>query len=113
MLKESVNWVDFEKLDIRVGTVVEVLEFPEARRPAYKLSIDFGDLGVLKSSAQITKNYTIADLINIQVIAIVNFSPKQIGNFMSQCLVLGLYTEDGSVVLIKPERHVFNGAKLG
>jgi tRNA-binding protein len=113
MLKDKISWSDFEKLDIRVGTVVEVSAFPEARKPAYKLSIDFGDLGVLKSSAQITENYRVTDLINIQVVAVVNFPPKQIGNFMSQCLVLGLYSADGSVVLVSPGKPVFNGAKLG
>ena len=111
---EQIDWSDFEKVEIRVGTIIEVEEFPEARRPAYKLKIDFGsDIGVKKSSAQIKDLYTREDLLERQVLAVVNFPPKQIGPFMSECLVTGLYLEDGSVVLAAVDKPVQNGAKLG
>ena len=111
---EQIDWSDFEKVEIRVGTIIEVEEFPEARRPAYKLKIDFGsEIGVKKSSAQIKDLYTREDLLERQVLAVVNFPPKQIGPFMSECLVTGLYLEDGSVVLAAVDKPVQNGAKLG
>lgn len=107
------SWEDFEKVDMRVGTIVEVKEFPKANRAAYQLFIDFGELGMKKSSAQITGFYQVEDLKGKQVIAVVNFPPKQIANFLSECLVLGVYTEQKDVVLLKPERPVENGWKIG
>lgn len=104
---------DFMKLDIRVGTVASAKEFPKARKPAYQLEVDFGEeIGIKKSSAQITDYYTPEDLIGKQVLAVVNFPPRQIADFMSEVLVLGTYSE-GGVVLITPERKVNNGDKLG
>ena len=111
---ELITWNDFEKLEIRVGQVIEVNDFPKARKPAYKLVIDFGDdLGLKNSSAQITHHYTKDDLLNKQVIAVVNFPPKQIAGFISECLVLGIYDENNDVILLKPERPVKNGQKIG
>ena len=111
---ELITWDDFEKLEIRVGQVIEVNDFPKARKPAYKLVIDFGDeLGLKNSSAQITHHYTKDDLLNKQVIAVVNFPPKQIAGFISECLVLGIYDENNDVILLKPERPVKNGQKIG
>ena len=111
---ELITWNDFEKLEIRVGQVIEVNDFPKARKPAYKLVIDFGDeLGIKNSSAQITHHYTKDDLLNKQVIAVVNFPPKQIAGFISECLVLGIYDENNDVILLKPERPVKNGQKIG
>lgn len=108
-----ISWGDFEKVDMRVGTILEASIFPEARSPAYKLLVDFGDLGIKKSSAQITKLYNPSDLIGKQVIAVVNFPPKQIGNFMSECLVMGIYGNNQEVILITPERQIPNGSKIG
>ena len=111
---ELITWDDFEKLEIRVGQVIEVNDFPKARKPAYKLLIDFGEeLGIKNSSAQITHHYTKDDLLNKQVIAVVNFPPKQIAGFISECLVLGIYDENNDVILLKPERPVKNGQKIG
>ena len=111
---ELITWDDFEKLELRVGQVIEVNDFPKARKPAYKLQIDFGDeLGIKNSSAQITQHYTKEDLLNKQVIAVVNFPPKQIAGFISECLVLGIYDENNDVILLKPERPVKNGQKIG
>ena len=107
------SWEDFEKLDIRVGTVIEVKDFPEARNPSYQLQIDFGELGIKKSSAQITHLYSKENLLNQQIIAVVNFPHKQIGKFLSECLVLGIYGEQHQVTLIQPERRVNNGSKIG
>jgi len=109
----EITWQDFEKIDIRVGTIIEVNEFPEARKPAYQLTIDFGELGIKKSSAQIVQLYQPQNLLNQQVIAVVNFPPKQIGKFMSECLVMGIYDETGDVTLLKPERLIKNGSKIG
>lgn len=104
---------DFMELDIRVGTIVEAIPFANARKPAYQLHVDFGsELGVKKSSAQITQHYQPEDLVGRQVLAVVNFPPRQIADFMSEVLVLGTYSE-GGVVLITPERTVANGDKLG
>src|SRR5690349_9242195 len=109
----TIQWEDFEKVDMRVGTVLEVQEFPKARRPAYQLTIDFGGLGLKKSSAQVTDLYDLQQLVGRQVIAVVNFPPKQIANFFSECLVLGVYTDKKEVVLLQPERTVANGWKIG
>lgn len=105
------TWDDFQKLDIRIGRVVDVQEFPEARRPAYKLNIDFGPLGMKKASAQITDRYTIEELRDRLVVAVVNFPPKQIATFMSEVLVLGAM-EEGGVVLLQPEAPVEPGTKI-
>lgn len=103
---------DFEKLDIRAGTIIAVDDFPEARKPAYRLTIDFGEAGIKKSSAQITALYSKEDLLNKQIVAVVNFPPKQIGPFISECLVLGVYSEKG-VVLLQPSSNVKNGLSIG
>lgn len=113
MIKEEISWADFEKVDIRVGTIIAVEDFPEARRPAYKLTIDFGEeIGVKKSSAQITNRYKMEDLQGNQIIAVVNFPKKQIANFMSECLVLGIVGADNDVVLLSPNFKVENGLKM-
>jgi tRNA-binding protein len=109
----EITWQDFEKIDIRVGTVVEVSDFPEARNPAFKLRIDFGEMGVRRSSAQITGLYKKEDLAGKQVIAVVNFPPKQVANFISECLVLGVMGDRKEVILLHPERPVANGLKIG
>jgi tRNA-binding protein len=107
------SWQDFEKVDIRCGTILAVQPFPNARKPAYQLTIDFGELGIKQSSAQITALYQMEELMGKQIIAVVNFPPKQIANFFSQCLVLGLYNEQGDVVLLHPSQSVHNGSKMG
>jgi tRNA-binding protein len=107
------TWEQFEAVDIRVGTIIEAKDFPKARRSAYQLVIDFGELGIKKSSAQITDHYQLKDLIGQQVLAVVNFPPKQIANFISECLVLGIYAEDGKVILIQPNLPATNGSKVG
>ena len=109
----TISWDDFEKVDIRVGTILEVTDFPKAKKPAYQISIDFGELGIKKSSAQVTAMYSKEELMGKQVVAIVNFPPKQIANFFSECLVLGVYTDKKDVVLLQPERKVSNGWKIG
>lgn len=110
----TIDWNDFEKIDIRTGTVIEVNDFPKARKPAYQLTIDFGnDIGIKKSSAQITVHYTKEDLLNRQVVAVVNFPPKQIAGFISECLVLGVYDENNDVILMHPGKQTINGAKIG
>jgi tRNA-binding protein len=107
------SYADFQKVDIRVGRIVEVVDFPEARKPAYKLRIDFGpELGIKKSSAQATKYYSKNDLLNRLVVAVVNFPPKQIGPFMSEVLTLGVPDGEGSVVLLVPEREVPIGGRM-
>ncbi len=110
---ETIDWSDFEKVELRAGSIVEVEDFPEARKPAYRLKIDFGDdIGLRKSSAQITDIYSKQDLVGRQVVAVVNFPPKQIGPMRSECLVTGFHREDGAVVLVCPDSKVPNGAKL-
>lgn len=108
-----ISWQDFEKIDIRVGTVIEVNDFPAAKKPAFQLTVDFGELGIKKSSAQITHHYKKESLINKQVVAVVNFPAKQIANFFSECLVLGVYDEDKNVVLLQPAKQMSNGMKVG
>src|SRR5688500_18302730 len=108
-----ISWADFEKIDLRVGTIIEIQDFPEARNPAYKLKIDFGELGIKKSSAQITKLYAKETLLHQQVIAVINFPPKQIATFQSECLVLGVIGENKKVILLQPEQHAPNGSKIG
>ena len=110
---ETISWEDFEKVELRVGTIVDVENFPEARKPAYKLKVNFGnEIGIKKSSAQITDIYDREDLIGRQVLAVVNFPPRQIGPVRSECLITGFHREDGAVVLVGPDRNVPNGAKL-
>lgn len=109
----TITWNDFEKIEIRVGTIVEVSDFPKARKPALKLKIDFGELGMKQSSAQITKYYDKESLLKSQVIAVVNFPPKQIADFFSECLVLGIYTNEKDVVLLRPDQPVTNGWRIG
>ncbi|PRP67190.1 tRNA-binding protein [Nonlabens agnitus] len=112
-MKKNLNWEEFSRIDMRVGTIVGAQLFPEARKPAYKLEIDFGEeLGILKTSAQITDHYQPADLKGKQIIAVVNFPPKQIANFMSECLVLGSVDEKNKVILLQPERHAQNGDRV-
>ncbi|MBD0333662.1 MAG: tRNA-binding protein [Chitinophagaceae bacterium] len=111
---DTISWQDFEKIDIRTGTIIHAETFPEARKPAYKLTIDFGtELGIKKSSAQITTLYSSEQLIGQQIIAIVNFPIKQIATFISECLVLGVYDEQKNVILLQPAQKVSNGLKIG
>lgn len=109
----TITWNDFEKIDIRVGTIMEVNDFPKAKNPAYQITIDFGELGIKKSSAQITNLYDKEALKGKQIIAIINFPLKQIANYFSECLVLGIYTDKKEVVLLTPDRPVQNGWKIG
>ena len=111
-MKEEITFEDFLKVDIRIGTIIEVNDFPKARKPAYQLKIDFGPLGIKKSSAQITDLYAKEDLLHMQVSAILNFKSRQIANFMSDCLVLGIYNKEGNVVLLKASNTVKNGAQV-
>ena len=108
-----ITWNDFEKIDIRVGTITEVLDFPDARKPAYRLTIDFGDSGIKKSSAQITALYSKEILLGKKIVAVINFPPKQIGNFISECLILGVYDKNKDVVLLQPDGKTENGDKIG
>lgn len=110
---DLVSYSDFERIDVRVGTILTAELFPEARKPAYKLTIDFGsEIGIKKSSVQVTKHYTIEGLIGKQVVGVVNFPVKQIGPFFSECLTLGLPDGDGGVVLLMPTQNVPNGGKM-
>mgnify|MGYP002630108641 CR=1 FL=1 len=109
---EEITFEDFLKVDIRMATIIEVNDFPKARKPAYQLTLDFGALGIKKSSAQITDLYTKEELLNKQVAAIINFKPRQIANFMSECLVIGVYNTDGNVVLLQASKGVKNGEKV-
>lgn len=109
----DLTWNEFERTDMRVGTIIEVNDFPEARKPAYQLTIDFGaEIGIRKSSAQITKRYQKEDLVNRQIVAVVNFPRKQIGKFMSECLVLGAVGEEGDVILLAPDFKIENGLRI-
>lgn len=108
-----IHWADFEKIDIRVGTIIEARDFPKAKKPAYQLTIDFGSLGIRHSSAQITHHYSPEELKGEQVIAVVNFPPKNIAGFQSECLVLGVYDNTSQVVLLAPKSPVSNGCKIG
>ena len=111
---EEISWSDFEKVELRAGTILEVFDFPEARKPAYQLTIDFGaEIGIRKSSAQITVHYKKEDLVNRQIIAVVNFPKKQIGKFMSECLVLGAIGKEGDVILLAPDFKIENGLRIG
>ena len=110
---KQISWADFQAVEIRVGTIIDVQDFPEARNPAYRLQVDFGEeVGVKKSSAQITDLYSKEALLGKQVMAVVNFPPKQIGPIMSECLVTGFHREDGAVVLATPDTGIKNGARL-
>ncbi|AEW86185.1 tRNA-binding protein [Flavobacterium columnare] len=110
----EISWSDFEKVEMRIGTIIAVDDFPEAHKPAYQLLIDFGsELGIKKSSAQITKRYSKNELIDKQVIAVVNFPKKQIGKFMSECLVLGSVGENNDIVLLSSDQKVSNGLRIG
>ena len=108
----SITWDDFEKVELRVGTIIKVDDFPKARKPAYKLKIDFGNFGIRRSSAQITELYKPEDLLNKQIIAVTNFPPKQIADFISECLVTGVVNGNEPVVLLHPERKVKNGLRI-
>jgi tRNA-binding protein len=110
---EHITWQDFEKVELRAGTIIEVEDFPEARKPAYKLKIDFGELGIRRSSAQIKSLYTREELLGKQTVGVLNFPRKQIATFFSEVLTTGFYLPNGDVVLLHPERRVPNGAKLG
>ncbi|MBN8689022.1 MAG: tRNA-binding protein [Chitinophagales bacterium] len=110
----ALSWDDFEKVDMRTGTIVDAQDFPEARKPAYRLWIDFGpEIGIRRSSAQITVHYTKEQLLQRMVIAVVNFPPKQIAGFISECLVLGVYDQHNDVILLKPDQPAGNGLKIG
>jgi len=111
-MSNTISFEDFTKVDIRIGTIIEVNDFPKARKPAYQLTIDFGALGIKKSSAQITAMYTKEDLLNRQITAIVNFKSKQIANFISECLVLGVANNDGDIVLLKATSQTNNGTQI-
>jgi tRNA-binding protein len=108
-----ITWDDFEKIDIRTGTILEVNDFPKAKKPAYQLTIDFGPMGTKSSSAQITHHYTKEDLLGKQVVAVVNFPPRQIANFFSECLVLGVYDANNQVILLQPDKTTLNGQRIG
>lgn len=111
---EQINWSDFEKVELRVGTIIEVEDFPQAQIPAFKIKVDFGqEIGIKKSSARITNLYSKEELLNKKIIGVINFPPKQIGPFVSEFLCSGFYREDGSVVLAVPDKDVPNGSKLG
>jgi tRNA-binding protein len=109
---ETINWADFERVELRVGTVLQVLDFPEARKPAYKLQVDFGEFGIKWSSAQITKHYTRDELPGRQIVGVINFPKKQIGKFMSEFLVTGFADENGDIVLAAVDKKVPDGSKM-
>jgi tRNA-binding protein len=110
----ELSWTEFEKVEMRVGTILEAKDFPEARKPAYQLTIDFGSqIGIRKTSAQICKRYKKEELVRRQIIAVVNFPKKQIGKFMSECLVLGAVGDEGDVILLAPDFKIDNGLRIG
>ena len=111
-MKEEISFEDFIRVDIRIGTITEVKEFPKAKKPAYQILIDFGSIGVKKSSAQITELYTKEKLLGRQVMAVINFNPRQIANFMSECLILGVYNKEGHVVLLQASQPIKNGEQI-
>lgn len=111
-MSNIITFEDFQKLDIRTGTIIEVYDFPKARKPAYQLTIDFGSLGIKKSSAQITDLYSKEDLMNKQIVAVVNFAPKQIANFISECLVLGIANNQHEIILLKSDKLTINGTPI-
>ncbi|MGB2273185.1 MAG: tRNA-binding protein [Flavicella sp.] len=111
-IERKITWDEFAAIDMRVGTVINAEIFQEAKNPAYKMTVDFGELGTRKTSAQITKNYKPEELIGTQVVAVVNFPPKQIANTMSECLVLGAVGNEKNVILLQPEKKVKNGQKI-
>ncbi len=114
MMENNLSWQEFEKTEMRVGTILEINDFPEARKPAYQLTIDFGTtIGIRKTSAQITKRYSKDDLLDRQIVAVVNFPKKQIGKFMSECLVLGAVGAEGDVILLTPDFKIENGLRIG
>ncbi len=109
-----INWSDFEKIEMRIGTIIQVQDFPKANKPAYQLTIDFGNkLGIKKSSAQITKRYSQEELLGKQIVAVINFPKKQIADFMSECLVLGSMGEDNDIVLLSTDKPIENGLRVG
>ena len=112
-MTNKLTWDDFEKVEMRTGTIVAAEAFPQARKPAYKLTIDFGEFGHKRTSAQLTTLYKLEDLVGKQVVAVVNFPPKQIATFMSECLVLGAVADDGTVTLLQTERSTENGVRIG
>jgi tRNA-binding protein len=112
-MSELITWGDFEKVEICAGTVIDVVDFPNARKPAYQLTIDFGEHGIKRSSAQIAHHYNKEELKGKQIVAVINFPVKQIANFFSECLVLGVYDENNEVVLLTPDKKIQNGGKIG
>ena len=110
---QNISWSDFSKVEMRIGTIISAVEFKEVKNPAYKIQIDFGEFGVKKTSAQITQLYMPNDLIGKQIVAVINFPPKQIANMMSECLLLGAVGDDNDVIILNPERKVKNGLKVG
>ena len=110
---QNISWSDFSKVEMRIGTIISAVEFKEVKNPAYKIQIDFGEFGVKKASAQITQLYMPIDLIGKQIVAVINFPPKQIANMMSECLLLGAVGDDNDVIILNPERKVKNGLKVG
>ncbi|WP_432220997.1 tRNA-binding protein [Flavobacterium sp. TMP13] len=110
----DLSWSEFERVEMRVGTILEVNDFPEARKPAFQMKIDFGSLiGIRKTSAQITKRYSKGELVNRQIVAVVNFPTKQIGKFISECLILGAVGVEGDVILLAPDSKIENGLRIG
>jgi tRNA-binding protein len=109
---ETITWADFEKVELRAGTILEVADFPEARKPAYKVKVDFGEFGIKWSSAQITKHYSKEELVGKQIIGVINFPKKQVATFMSEFLVTGMADENGDIILTKLDKPVPNGSKL-
>ena len=107
-----ITWDDFDKIDMRLGTIIAAKSFEKAKKPSYQLKVDFGEIGIKNSSAQVTHHYSAEELIGRQVIAVINFPPKQIANFFSECLVLGVYDANKNVILLQPERSIANGFKI-